>query len=146
MTSSTFVSVTRARVRRPWFMPGFAFYAIRSFNQASRAPGFRGGGVLPDRKLTFWTLTTWDGEQSMRAYMTSGSHRAAMPRFANWCDEASVAHWEQDDPALPDWAEVERRMRAQGRPSKLRHPSPDHAALTFPAARSSGGAAIPRAD
>ena len=137
-----FVSVTRARIRRIWFMPGFAFHAVRSYNQASRAQGFLGGAVLPDRRLTFWTLTTWDGADSMRAYMLSGPHRAAMPRFVEWCDEASVVHWDQDDPAIPDWTEAERRMRAEGRASRIRRPSPHHADLSFAAARTTGAGPI----
>ncbi|WP_299646173.1 hypothetical protein [uncultured Jannaschia sp.] len=52
-----------------------------------------------------------------------------MPKLARWCDQASVVHWTAD--AAPDWAEAERRMRREGRPSKVRHPSPRHAELAF---------------
>ena len=34
-----------------------------------------------------------------------------MRRLAEWCDEASVAHWTQESAALPDWIEVHRRMQ-----------------------------------
>jgi hypothetical protein len=34
----------------------------------------------------------------MRAYMTSGVHLKAMPKLLDWCGEASVVHWTQDDP------------------------------------------------
>jgi hypothetical protein len=33
----------------------------------------------------------------------------AMPRLADWADEASVVHWYQDHPARPDWTEAGRR-------------------------------------
>jgi hypothetical protein len=137
-----FVSVTRLRLRSWRFVPGFAVQAIGSFRQSQRAPGFKGGSVLQDRRLTFWTLTLWDGMESMRAYILSGPHRTAMPRLVDWCDEASVVHWEQGGPALPTWAEAEGRMRAEGRPSKVRHPSPDHATLAFRPARTITGAPI----
>jgi hypothetical protein len=139
-----FVSLTRARIRRPWFALGFAWYAMRAFRQAQAAAGFQAGAVLRDRRLTFWTLTAWDDMESMRAYMLSGAHQKAMPRFAGWCDEASVAHWEEVGPALPTWPEAERRMRAQGRASKIRHPGPNHADLTFSPARTTSSAPIPR--
>jgi heme-degrading monooxygenase HmoA len=137
------VSITRARVRRFYFAPGFARYAVAAFRQAQQADGFLGGSVLRDRKLTFWTMTVWDRMESMRAYMLSGSHKAAMPKFVDWCDEASVVHWETTDAALPNWAEAERRMRTQGRASKIRHPSQNHADLTFAPARLTASSPIP---
>jgi len=78
----------------------------------------------------------------MRAYMVNGAHKAAMPRLLVWCDEASVVHWTSDTPGLPGWAEAEARMRRDGRPSKLHHPAPGHAAMAFAPARLARGAAI----
>lgn len=87
--------------------------------------------MLTDRNHTFWTLTEWDGEPNMRAFMTSGAHRNVMPGLLNWCDEASIVDWEQADAGLPSWDEATRRMRNEGRPSKVKHPSPHHASMTF---------------
>lgn len=137
-----FISVTRLRIRSIRFLAGFALDAVRTRGQARRAPGFRGGSLLLDRRWTFWTLTAWDSEASMRAYMTAGSHRTAMPRLMAWCDEASVVHWTQSGDALPSWTEADRRMRAEGRPSRVRHPSPQHASLSFAAPRLAGAAPI----
>jgi hypothetical protein len=125
-------------------VPAFAWRAVPAFRQAQTAPGFRDGSVLRDRRLTFWTMTAWDDMDSMRAYMLSGAHQKAMPHFANWCDEASVAHWEEDGPTLPSWPEAERRMRAQGRASKIRYPNPNHADLSFSPARTTTSAPMPR--
>ena len=137
-----FVSVTRLRLRSVRFLPVFAVDAVRSNAQVRRAPGFRGGSLLPDRRWTFWTLTTWDGADAMRAYMTTGPHRAAMPKLMNWCDEASVVHWTEDAAEPPAWAEAARRMRAEGRPSKLRRPSAAHAGLAFAEPRLSRAAPL----
>ncbi|RYC29747.1 DUF3291 domain-containing protein [Lichenibacterium minor] len=130
-----FVSLTRLRLRSIRFLPAFARHNLRTLAQVKAAPGFRGGSLLADRGWAFWTLTAWDGQDAMRAYMTAGAHRTAMPYLLEWCDEASVAHWTQDGDALPSWAEADRRMRDEGRPSKLRHPGPHHADLGFRAAR-----------
>jgi hypothetical protein len=54
---------------------------------------------------------------------TSGSHLAAMPKLLDWCDEASVAHWEQVGAELPNWAEAYQRMCAEGKMSKVKNPS-----------------------
>ena len=126
-----FISITRLRIRSLRFMPGFVLQTLGTVMQVKRAPGFRGGFLLPDRIWTFWTMTAWDDREAMQAYMTSGSHRAAMPSLLAWCDEASVVHWDQTDETLPSWPEADRRMRSSGRASKVRHPSPDHLALAF---------------
>lgn len=128
-----FVSLTRLRLRSIRFLPGFAFYAVRSQMQVQKAPGFLKVELLPDKKWAFWTLTAWDSEESMRRYMTSGAHKKAMPHLMHWCDEASVAHWTQEDAVLPTWAEADKRMRDTGRASKLKYPSPQHAGLQYEA-------------
>jgi hypothetical protein len=137
-----FISITRLRVRSLRFMPGFALYVIQARSQVRSAAGFQEGGLLADRSLTFWTMTAWDTEESMRRYMTAGSHRKAMPKLMDWCDEASVVHWEQSQAVLPSWAEADRQMRADGRASKVRKPSPQHAALNYRTPRLTGAVPI----
>jgi hypothetical protein len=39
------------------------------------------------------------------------------------CSEASTVRWTQDSPELPDWDEAHRRLLAEGRLAKIRHPS-----------------------
>ena len=137
-----FISITRLRIRSIRFLPGFVLHTLRSLRQVRSATGFRNGGLLPDRSLTFWTMTAWDTEESMRCYMTAGSHKKAMPKLMDWCDEASVVHWEQSQAVLPSWAEADQRMRAEGRASKVRKPSPQHATLSYRHPRLTGGGSI----
>lgn len=119
-----FVSVTRLRVRSWRFIPQFVWQALKTARQAERSSGFVGGRLLREARNTFWTLTAWEDEMAMRAYRNGGAHRFVMPRLLEWCDEASVAHWNQDDAELPDWPEAYRRMVEAGRASKVNHPSP----------------------
>jgi hypothetical protein len=126
-----FVSVTRLRIRTFRFLPFFGIHTTRTIAQVKAAPGFVCGSLLPDRRFTFWTLTVWDSQQSMRNYMTSGAHKTAMPKLMHWCDEASVTHWDQPESDLPTWTEADRRMRNEGRASKVAHPSPSHAGLNY---------------
>jgi hypothetical protein len=137
-----FISVTRLRLRSLRFLPGFAVYTSRSLQQVKRATGFHGGAVLADRSWTFWTMTAWESEEDMRRYMISGSHKAAMPRLMHWCDEASVVHWSQPETALPSWNAADERMRREGRPSKVRHPSHSHENLTYRSPRTTLGGPI----
>ena len=94
-----FISITRLRVRSVRFLPFFLLYTYRSLGQVKKSSGFQGGGLLADRSWTFWTMTAWDNQESMRRFMTSGSHKAAMPKLLDWCDEASVVHWERPEAA-----------------------------------------------
>jgi hypothetical protein len=126
-----FVSVTRLRIRSIFFMPGFILRAIPSQRQAQRSAGFLQGSLLRDHSWTFWTMTVWESRESVLAFMTSGAHKAAMPRLLHWCDEASVVHWEQASSDLPSWEEADQRMRSQGRISKVLHPGPHHADLSY---------------
>ena len=136
-----FVSITRLRIRSLRFMPMFLFDTLRTLSQVKRAGGFLGGSLLGDRDRTFWTATLWAQQTDMRAYMASGAHLKAMPKLLNWCDEASVVHWTQDAELLPSWQDADARMRAEGRPSKVRKPSATHRHLGYRAPRTTG--AIP---
>jgi hypothetical protein len=139
------VSLTRLRVRSILSMPGFFLYAVRSTMQVRKAAGFLNGALLPDRHRVFWTMTAWDSPESMRAYMLSGAHRQAMPKLLEWCDEASVAHWAQENGDFPIWEEADRRMRESGRVSKVRHPSPQHAGMEYATPRTTAGTVIRKA-
>ena len=119
-------SITRLRVRSIRYLPQFLLRALASVRQARRGSGCLGADVRREAKLIFWTRTLWEDEQSMRAFMTTGAHRAVMPKILDWCDEASVTHWQQDSQHLPDWATAETKMRSEGRTSRVRHPSEAH--------------------
>jgi hypothetical protein len=140
-----FVSLTRLRIRSFRFVPLFVIHTFRSIRQVRKARGFQSGALLIDRGLAFWTLTAWDSQESMRAFMTTGAHKRAMPHLLHWCDEASVAHWEQAETTLPSWTQADRKMREGGRASKVLHPSPQHASLSYRTPRITATATIPRA-
>ena len=119
----TFISVTRLRVRSLGYLPQFVWRTLQSMRQTRRAYGFMGGKLLREAKNTFWTVTAWEDEAAMNAFRISGAHRGAMPRLLNWCDEASVVHWNQETLELPTWLEAHRRMVKEGKLSKVNQPS-----------------------
>lgn len=131
------VAVTRLRVRSARFLVPFGWYSWRSFRQAKRAPGNLGVDLRKAEGLAFWTLTIWQDEAAMSAYRIAPPHLQAMPKLLEWCDEASVVHWEQETAELPDWQTAEKRMAESGRLSKVNHPSANQKAgrLDFPANR-----------
>jgi Domain of unknown function (DUF3291) len=123
-----FVAVTRLRVRSVRFLLPFGFHAWRSRRQARRARGNLGVRLRRFERSVFWTLTVWQDEAAMADYRITPPHSDAMPKLLGWCDEASVVHWTQDSDELPDWEVAERRMAAEGRLSKVKHPSGDQRA------------------
>jgi len=123
------VSLTRLRLRSFRFLLPFAWQSHRISRQAERTPGFLAGQVYGDPlRLTFWTATVWESEAAMRGFRGSGAHQIAMSKLPEWCDEASVAHWNQPGSEVPELKVTLRRMQAEGRLLRVRHASPDHAA------------------
>ena len=127
-----FVSVTRLRLRSARYLIPFMIYALMSSRQARRSRGNLGVKLLRDSNRAFWTLTAWRKDEDMHSFMMAGSHRRAMPKLLDWCDEASVAHWSHETSELPGWGQAHRRLLEQGRSSKVRFPSNDHIARRIP--------------
>lgn len=123
-----FISLTRLRVRSKRYLLPFLWYSLLSARQVQRSPGFLAGKLMLGRKRTYWTVTAWNNEKSMKAFRIAGAHRPAMLKLLDWCDEASIAHWVQDSATLPGPQEAHRRMISAGRTSKVHHPSPRHGA------------------
>lgn len=127
-----FVSITRLRVRSLRYLPQFLWYSVLSSRQAKRASGCLAVELLRDANHAYWTKTVWQDEAAMRGFMSSGAHHRAMPKLKEWCDEACVVHWEQASAELQGWQEAHQRMVADGRRSKVNHPSPAQVAYEIP--------------
>jgi hypothetical protein len=128
-------SVTRLRVRSFRDLPAFLWMTFLIQRQAKHAPGFVGGELLIDNFRTYWTLTVWKDEKSMKAFRGLDAHGRAMPKLVQWCDEASYAHWICADDKVPRWEEAYDHLLKEGRLSRIEHPSADHEARRFPKPR-----------
>jgi hypothetical protein len=121
------VSITRLRVRSVRFFPAFIWYTVRSLQQARHNPGCLAVDVRHEKALVFWTRAVWTDPAAMRSFMGSGPHRIVMPKLQDWCDEASLAHFEDASGRVPDWEAAALRVRHEGRTSRVKHPSEAHA-------------------
>lgn len=126
------ISITRLRVRSWRYLPAFFIATLRIARQAKRADGNLAVRVLRDRQNAFWTATSWSSEGAMKSFMRATPHGPAMRKLLEWCDEAALVHWDRPTPELPSWPEAHTRMREQGRPSKVNHPSPAQTAYAIP--------------
>jgi hypothetical protein len=102
-----------------------------SQRQVVRTPGFLGGRLLIDAGRTFWTLTVWESERATKVFRGSEPHADVMARLVGWCDEASYAHWMPTGASVPSWPEAYEHLVAEGRLSRVAHPSPADDARQF---------------
>jgi len=61
-----FVSVTRLRVKSLFFLIPFMRANEASVKEIKVSKGLLKGKELIDKKLTFWTVTIWENEESMK--------------------------------------------------------------------------------
>jgi heme-degrading monooxygenase HmoA len=120
-----FVSVTRLHLRSLRYWPLFVVYTVMSARQVRRADGFVSGTLAGDRERGSWTITVWRDEPAMRAYRNSGAHVKAMSKLLNWCDEASFAHWTQEDATVPAGEVALERLRTMGGSRRCAMPQRD---------------------
>lgn len=128
-------SVTRLRIRSVWFLPPFLWRTLQSQRQVARSSGFVGGRLLVDSRHTYWTLTVWQDEKAMKGFRGSGAHARVMKRLPEWCDEAAYAHWIPVGDTIPTWPEAYERLVAEGKLSRVDHPTAAHVARQFPSPR-----------
>lgn len=122
------VSITRLRVRSIFYMPLFMLHAMRTMTQAQKAEGVLGVKTRFEKNNVVWTKTVWSDEAAMKKYRGSGAHQVAMRLLSEMCCEAAYVRWNQETPGLPTWEEAHWRLLTEGKLSKVKHPSPLHAA------------------
>ena len=127
-----FISVTRLRVKSILYLLRFVIANEASVKQLNKTEGFLGGRELIDKKLTFWTLTMWDNEVSMKQFRNSLPHRKAMQKLPFWCNEASYLHWIQAENELPGWKSIHDKMLKNGISTKVRNPSEIQLSKKYP--------------
>ena len=127
----TYLSVTRFRLRSGHLvgLALFFWHTLRSSRQAEQSPGFLGGKMFVAKGHTYWTLTLWQDEASMKAYRGKGNHRAAlrgMKVLDRFCKEAATFGRLQSGFELPDLDEVLEELNSSGRFLDLSRPSAAH--------------------
>jgi len=130
-----FISVTRLRVKSLFFLFSFIRANEASVKELKSSSGLLMGKELIDKKLTFWTITLWEDEDSMKKFIGSLSHRNAMQHLPKWCNEASYHHWFQEENECPNWTTISNKLYSEGKLSKVRNPSNAQITNQFPPIR-----------
>jgi len=127
-----FISVTRLRVKSLFFLFSFIRANEASVKELKSSSGLLMGKELIDKILTFWTITLWEDEDSMKKFIGSLSHRNAMQHLPKWCNEASYHHWFQEESECPNWTTISDKLYSEGKLSKVRNPSNAQITNQFP--------------
>ena len=127
-----FISVTRLRVKSLFFLFSFIRANEASVKELKSSTSLLMGKELIDKKLTFWTITLWEDEDSMKKFRGSLSHRNAMQHLPKWCNEASYHHWFQEESECPNWTTISDKLYSEGKLSKVRNPSNAQITNQFP--------------
>ncbi|MEG3174928.1 hypothetical protein U1872_01700 [Sphingomonas sp. RB3P16] len=106
-----YVSITGLKPKSLFQVPRFWWHAIRSMQQAQRAPG---NLSVEARTIdgTHHTMSLWEDRAAMRAYLAAGAHLDAM-RASRSIGTGAVHGYESD--AAPDWADLPALLTAHGR-------------------------------
>src|SRR5438034_11782886 len=120
------IAVTRVRVRSWSYLPIFLLQSFRAARQAARSKGNLSTKLFRDRGNAFWTATSWADDASMTEFMHASPHGHVMRKLLEWCDEAAVVHWTQNQSEIPEWPEAHARLQREGRRSKVNYPSAAH--------------------
>ena len=106
-----YVSITGLKLKSLIHAPAFWWHAIRSMGQAKSAPGL----ISADARLIsgiHHTLTVWETEDAMRAYLSTGAHLAAMKAFHGIATGRTVGFLTE---AAPDWDDVHEIWAHRGK-------------------------------
>ena len=106
-----YVSITGLRIKSPLMAPLFAWHAIRSMQQAKRAPACR---LAIARRINgvSHTITVWDNRQAMLAFLTSGAHRKAMQAFSRIGTGYGFGY---EGETAPSWDKAHQLWQEKGR-------------------------------
>jgi hypothetical protein len=98
-----YVSITGLELKSLLHAPAFWWHAIRSMGQAQSAPGL----ISAEARLIngiHHTLTVWETEAAMRAYLITGAHLAAMKAFHGIATGRTIGFLSE---TAPDWDDVQ---------------------------------------
>ena len=109
--TSVYVSITGLKLHGIMQAPKFWWHAIKSMAQAKRAPG----NISADARTIngiHHTLSVWESEAAMRAYLIAGAHRKAMGVFRSIATGKTLGFTTD---TVPDWSEVHAIWMERGR-------------------------------
>ena len=107
--AEVYVSITGLRLKAFWHTPRFWSLAVPAMGEAHRAPGNLHASARTIGGIHH-TLSVWENEKAMRAYLIQPHHRAAMRAFHGIATGKTIG-FTSNQP--PNWAEARRIWEEQ---------------------------------
>ena len=111
MSDRLLISITHLRVRSVRLLPEFLRHSNASIAAASAAAGNRGVRARPGGVHDWYTMTAWDDEASMMAFVRGPVHLEAMRSFRRLASLSETGRFHHDGP-IGDitWQEARRNL------------------------------------
>lgn len=111
------VMASRFEVRSLRHVPGFFLASLALLRQARTSPGTHGFTLKAElTKRTFWTLSAWRDDASLRAYAAAEPHRSTMRRKRGVMRDSTFVYWKVTGAELPiAWDDARRRLAEKAR-------------------------------
>ena len=103
---------TRLPLSAHRYVPGFLRDTMRIRRQLATSPGLVGYGLLAElRRKTFWTVSVWEDDASLRAFAGAEPHRSIMRRMPARMGASAFHPFEITAADLPlRWSDVKARL------------------------------------
>ncbi|HUN59300.1 MAG TPA: antibiotic biosynthesis monooxygenase [Candidatus Binataceae bacterium] len=97
-------------------IPGFLVYTWRIVQQLKRARGLVGYTIRAQLlNKSFWTLSAWETEAAMRAFVQAPPHREVMAALQPYMGQTSFNQWTVKGAELPlQWDDALRHQQKRG--------------------------------
>jgi hypothetical protein len=106
------ITATSIRLRSIWGFFRLSLFGLNIVRQLKTQPGFlkmRNGGF----GYLHYTLTAWESEEAMRAFVKTGAHLTAMKSSRALSTEIRTYTFVAD--SMPSWKEARRLLAAHGK-------------------------------
>ena len=102
-------------LKKFWTIPKFLWRTSKIERQLSESRGLIGYSLHAEfLKKRFWTLSVWEDESSLRAFVSHLPHSRTMIDLAPHMAQTKFTRWKVKGSALPpDWDEAKGRMARQ---------------------------------
>ena len=97
-----------------WTLPRFEWYTQRVHWQLARTTGLMGYSFRGRFPKEYWTLSAWQGNRDLLAFMRAMPHARVMTVFPSFMERFGSVRWKVKGSALPlAWSEGLRRLHAE---------------------------------